>query len=81
MSAPATAWPATVLFLIFVSGAYVNLDGGRIDLGVMRDSTLNSTNDFTAAWSEQFFQVARRGPQARKYTVTLDVSGVTACCP
>jgi hypothetical protein len=46
----------------------------------VRDSTLNATNDFTAAWSEQFYQVCRRGPQGRKYTLALTIDGVTACC-
>ncbi len=80
-AAPATAWPANVSFLIFVSGSYIELDGGRIDLGVVRDSTLNATNDHTAAFSEQFFQICRRGPAARTYTVPLSVNGVTSCCP
>jgi hypothetical protein len=78
--APATGWPANVTFLIWIAGAYVMLDGGRIDLGVVRDSTLNATNDFTLAWSEQFYSVAQRGPGARSYTVPLSVDGVTACC-
>jgi hypothetical protein len=78
---PATAWPANVTFAMWFTGAYVSIDGGSIDLGVVRDSTLNATNDFTAAWSEQFFQVVRRGPLARSYTVPLGVDGVTACCP
>ena len=80
-AAPATAWPANVTFAAWFTGAYAAVDGGNIDLGVVRDSTLNSTNDFTAAWSEQFFQVVRRGPLARSYTVPLGVDGVTACCP
>jgi hypothetical protein len=80
-SGPATRWPANVTFAIWLSGAYVSIDGGSIDLGVVRDSTLNSTNDFTAAWSEQFYQVCRQGPLARQYTVPVLVDGKTACCP
>lgn len=80
-TAPATEWPTDVTFAIWFTGSYISLDGGEIDLGVVRDSTLNETNDFTAAWSEQFFQVCRRGPQGRQYTVPLQIDGVTACCP
>jgi len=80
-TAPATDWPATTEFIMFFTGAYLEADGGEIDLGVVRDSTLNSTNDFTAAWSEQFFAVAQVGPLARKVTVDLGVDGVTGCCP
>ena len=76
-----TDWPTTVEFLMFFTGAYVEANGGEIDLGVVRDSTLNETNDFTAAWSEQFFAVAQMGPAARKVTVDLGVDGVTGCCP
>lgn len=77
----ATAWPANLTFAIWLTGSYFTLDGGTIDLGVLRDSALNETNDFTAAWSEQFYQVCRRGPQGRQYTVPLKVDGVVGCCP
>jgi hypothetical protein len=80
-AAASTKWPASLTFAIWLTGSYFSIDGGEIDLGVVRDSVLNSTNDFTAAWSEQFYQVCRRGPQGRKYTVNLDVTGITACCP
>lgn len=76
-----TDWPTTIKFAAYFTGAYLEADGGEIDLGVVRDSTLNSTNDFTAAWSEQFFAVARVGPLAREVTVDLTVDGVTGCCP
>jgi hypothetical protein len=80
-AAPATRWPATLVFALWLTGSYIALDGGSIDLGVVRDSTLNATNDFTAAWSEQFYQVCRRGPKGRTYTVPVLVDGVTGCCP
>jgi hypothetical protein len=79
-TAAATRWPATLTFALWLTGSYISLDGGSIDLGVVRDSTLNATNDFTAAWSEQFYQVCRRGPKGRQYTVPVLVDGVTACC-
>lgn len=77
VTAPATVWPTTLKFIIFPAGGIVVADGGSIDLGVVRDSTLNATNDFTAAWSEQFYAVIRRGPQAREVTLTLRVTGIT----
>lgn len=78
---PAADWPTEVQALMFFAGAYLEVDGGSIDLGVVRDSTLNATNDFTAAWSEQFYCVVNVGPPARRVTITLDLDGVTACCP
>ena len=72
-----TAWPATTSFLLFPAGGYVAGDGGTIDLGVIRDSTLNATNDFTLAFTEQFMLTAQRGPAARSVTVATVVDGQT----
>jgi len=76
-----TAWPTSLSFLLYAAGSYVRGDGGTIDLGVVRDSVLNATNDFTAAWTEQLYLVAQMGPAARQVEVEYAVDGVTACCP
>lgn len=78
---PLTAWPSTAEFIIYPAGGYVRGDGGTIDLGVVRDSVLNATNDYTAAWTEQMYLVAQLGPNARQYEVDVDVVGYTGCCP
>lgn len=70
-----TAWPATLDFLLYPAGGYVRGDGGTIDLGVIRDSVLNATNDYTAAFTEQLYLVAQLGPDAREVEVALDVTG------
>lgn len=77
----ATEWPATVSFIVYAAGAYVRGDGGTIDLGVVRDSVLNATNDYTAAWTEQLYLVAKVGPTAREVEVTVAADGTTGCCP
>jgi hypothetical protein len=79
--AEAQAFPTSLDFLIYPAGGYVRGDGGTIDLGVVRDSVLNATNDYTAAWTEQLFLVAQLGPAAREVTVNYGVDGVTGCCP
>jgi len=44
---PATAgFPGTADLLMWAPGTVVELDAGTLDLGVVRDSTLNATNDF-----------------------------------
>jgi hypothetical protein len=72
---PATAWPSTLQYLLGFPGSYLRFDQGRLDLGVIRDSVLNSTNDYTAVWFEEFYCVGRRGPQSRLVTVTVCASG------
>jgi len=77
---PVTAWPAAVNFIVMSAGTYIKADNGTLDLGVVRDSILNETNDHTAAWSEQFFSVCKVGYESRIYAVTGAASGITGCC-
>ncbi len=47
-------------YLLYPEGSYQFLDGGRLDLGVVRDSTLDATNDFEIM-VETFESVCLRG--------------------
>jgi hypothetical protein len=48
-----------------------------LDLGVIRDSTLNATNDYTAAWMEECYLVAKIGHESRVVTVDVCANGTT----
>ena len=72
------AWPTTVDFLIYAAGTFIHGNGLSLDLGVIRDSVLNETNDHTAAWSEECHLVARVGHESRRYTVGFNVNGSTS---
>jgi hypothetical protein len=74
---PLTAWPTTADVLVFAAGTFIKGNGMTLDLGVVRDSTLNKTNDFTAAWSEECHLIARVGNESRRYTLTFAVDGGT----
>jgi hypothetical protein len=76
LAAADVAYPATVEMLLYPAGAHTRLNGGSLDLGVVRDSTLNATNDFTAAWTEEFWQVVSRCV-SYKTTVPICASGNT----
>lgn len=43
---PLKGWPSTVVSYLYPEGVWQFLDGGMFDFGVVRDSTLNATNDF-----------------------------------
>ncbi len=81
-----TAWPSTVEFMIWSPGTFGLGNGMTLDLGVVRDSTLNARNDHTAAWYEQCHLIAKFGHLARRYTVNICPSGttgaanMTTCC-
>jgi len=73
-----TAWPTTADFLIYAAGTFVHGQGMTLDLGVIRDSVLNETNDHTAAWSEEAHLIAKVGHESRRYTVGFNVNGSTS---
>jgi hypothetical protein len=66
-------YPADVQWAIFPEGEFIHLDGGTLDLGLVRDSTLNSTNDFQI-FGENFENVARIGPAQGALWVTSTVT-------
>ena len=56
-------WPATCDLLFYAPGTFVKTDGGVINLGIVRDSTLNLTNDFQTFY-ETFEGVCMPGHEA-----------------
>lgn len=59
-SAAVPSYPTEVMWNLFIEGSIQFLDGGRLDLGVVRDATLDSTNDYET-FVETFENVANRG--------------------
>lgn len=58
--AAASGWRQAADFMLFAPGTFVRLDEGRLDLGIVRDSTLNATNDFQT-FTETFEAVCEIG--------------------
>ena len=54
------AFPTKLVWYFYYEGAFQLLDGGQLDLGIVRDSLLDSTNDYEI-FSEIFETVAYRG--------------------
>lgn len=69
-------FPDDAQIAMFPAGTFLHLDGGTLELGIVRDSTLNSTNDYQV-FGETFENVARIGPTqaARWLTVTICPTG------
>jgi hypothetical protein len=67
----------TFVWYIFAEGTFLFLDGGTLDLGVIRDSTLVGTNDYKM-FVETFEGVAKVGIESLKVTSTINVNGVAA---
>jgi hypothetical protein len=70
-----TDWPTSATVMVYAAGTFLLGNGLTLDLGVVRDSTLNAENDHTAAWSEECHLVAMVGHESRQYTITWAVNG------
>lgn len=70
-------FPASFEWYIFAEGSFIFLDGGTLDLGIVRDSTLVATNDYKT-FTESFEGVARIGAESVRVTTTTKPAGATA---
>lgn len=70
-------WPTTVQALMFAPGTFVQGNGLQLNLGVIRDSVLNATNDYTAAWMEECWLIAKLGHESRLITINVCANGRT----
>ncbi len=64
-------------WLLYVTGTFQFLDGGRLDLGVVRDSVLDATNDYET-FVEPFESVAFRGVEVYQVQSTVEPTGASA---
>jgi hypothetical protein len=62
---------------MFAEGTFLFLDGGTLDLGIIRDSSLVGTNDYKM-FVETFEGVAKVGIESLAITSTIAVNGVAA---
>ncbi len=67
--------PATFRSYMTAPGSVVRLDGGSLDLGVVRDSTLNAQNDLQL-FAEEWFELARPGCEIDRFDHAACYSGV-----
>lgn len=67
-------FPSTVEWAIFPEGSFLYLDGGQLELGLVRDSVLNSTNDFQI-FGESWESLAYVGIESLWVTTTTCDSG------
>ena len=70
-------FPATVGWFLFPEGSFLYLDGGTLELGLVRDSVLNATNEFQV-FGESFETVAFLGVESMYVTSTVCDSGAAA---
>jgi hypothetical protein len=70
-------FPDQFEWYLFAEGTFLFLDGGTLDLGIIRDSTLVGTNDYKM-FVETFEGIAFVGIESLAITTSLSVNGVAA---
>lgn len=73
---PIEEFPSEVVWYLFPEGGFVFLDGGTLDLGIVRDSLLNSKNDYQI-FVETFEGLIKRAPETFRVTTPLNILGAT----
>jgi len=70
-------FPDQITWYLFAEGTFLFLDGGTLDLGIIRDSSLVGTNDYKM-FIETFENVAKVGIESLAITSSLSINGVAA---
>jgi hypothetical protein len=70
-------FPDQIDALLFQSGSWLFLDGGNLDLGLVRDSVLNDRNRYRQ-FTETFEGVANRGIESLRLAMSVQPTGTTA---
>ena len=65
-------FPDDVQYAIFPEGQFIGIDSGVLELGIVRDSVLNATNDFQV-FGERFRNLAMLGPAQSALWVTQGI--------
>lgn len=68
------AFPTSLQYALYPEGSWLHLDSGSLDLGIVRDSTLNSTNDYQV-FAETWEQAAFIGVESQWHTAALSFNG------
>lgn len=76
-AAQAVGWPDLVKFLLYPAGTWVRGSSEVINLETLYDSTLLSTNDYTALFSEEGWLAAKMCHDSRVVTVDICPNGAT----
>lgn len=71
------AFPSTVVWYMFPEGSFLFLDGGTLDFGLWRDSSLNSLNNYRLM-AESFEELAGVGYEMLEVTSTVAANGTFA---
>ena len=74
---PVPGFPDAMSTLLFAEGDWLHLDGGTLDLGVVRDSTLNGLNRFQT-FEESFEKPVFRGIETLQLVIAANPTGASA---
>ena len=79
-SSPITVFPDEVQFLVYPAGTWVKPVRDVINLDTVYDNALLTSNQYTALFAEDGFNVIKMCVESRLYQVDVDVAGLVGCC-
>lgn len=74
---PLLGWPSSVVTYLYPAGSWLFLDGGELDLGIVRDSVTNSTNNYQMFY-ESFEAAHFHGIESYRLSMDLCPDGTTS---
>jgi hypothetical protein len=74
---PLNGWPDELTIRLFSAASWLFLDGGNLDLGIVRDSALNATNE-AEFFAETFEAAAFVGTESMTITAAVCADGTTS---
>lgn len=77
---PLTVLPTTVQFLAYPAGTWTKIVQDVVSLDTIYDNAMLTTNQYTAVFAEDGFNVIQTCPESRLYTAQADPSGAVGCC-
>jgi hypothetical protein len=78
---PLLSLPVTMQFMIYPAGTWTKIVQDVVNLDTVYDNAMLTSNQYTAIFAEDGFNVIQTCPESRLYTVATDPSGVVGCCP
>lgn len=70
-------WASSIKVWLHLTGSFVFMDGGTLDLGLVRDTASNAANDYEL-FTETFEALVQRVPASLAVTVPVAATGVAA---
>lgn len=79
-ASPLTEFPDEVQFLVYPAGTWTKAVRDVVNLDTVYDNALLTSNQYTALFAEDGFNVLQMCAESRLYQADIDPAGIVGCC-